>query len=205
MRRLRVGNRQIRTIGGLDMRAKQVDDGKMQRVRLFADVHTGLSGAFEAIALRDAIKTPGYDEPTAGSTALNKRSIQDNATDSAWVLQTARRALTELEWAWVVCSYDGAGEARRDALGVICAYFANLHKNAAMVRAVFDREFVLGETWCVALPGIAAETGVSLRTVERVTARARLSLNAVNESAATKLEKAFSRQGWMRVYRKRAA
>jgi hypothetical protein len=187
------------------MRAGKSNRGPLQQIRLFPDVHTGLAGAFEAIAIRDAIKCPSYDEPTAGSTALGKRSVQDNATDSAWVLQTAKAALTELEWAWVVCSYDGAGEDRRAALGVICAYFAGLHKNADLVRAVFDREFVLGETWCISLPGIAADTGVSLSTVERVTTRARLSLQQLNDSTGHKLQHAFGRQGWMRVYRKKAA
>ncbi|WP_416052794.1 hypothetical protein [Cupriavidus basilensis] len=181
------------------MRAGQANGSEVRKVCLFANVHRALQFAFEVAATREAIKTPSYDEPTAGGTG-EKVARNDLVGQAAFVMQATRQALTPDLLAHVTCTHDGAGEARRAALATLCAEHAHIHKNAGLLRACWGREYEFGETWCESLPAIAIANGCGQTTAETVARKVRRATVELERYATQALHAAFVAKGWIPHY-----
>ncbi|MFM0726229.1 hypothetical protein PQQ53_21405 [Paraburkholderia strydomiana] len=156
-----------------------------------------MENMFETMALCDAINVPGYGESTSRCTVINKVSMQDRVMDAVHVTLATQAALSEVQHAWAVSAYDGAGKAREQATDTLCAAFASLHKNADLLRAVIVREFDHGETWCESFREIAKRTGLSHVTVGKVGERVRVAVSALRVETLARLKDAFQAKGWL--------
>lgn len=165
---------------------------------VYRSVSKALQFTFETIA-SEGIKGAGYQEPTSASTVTSKFSQHDRHAMAAWTQQTAQNALSAVQWAWVTCTYDGRGDARHDALDVLTKALGKLHKNADLLRAVIDREFSMGETWCQSTPALARQTGASQPTVWRLAQKVELALSDLADEVSALLQAAFHAKGYLRA------
>lgn len=184
------------------MRAGQTNGSQVRKVCIFANVHRALQFAFEVEATREAIKTPSYDEPTAGGTG-EKVARNDLVGQAAFVMQATREALTPELMAHVTCTYDGAGEARRAALAFLCEEWGGFHKNAGLQLACWGREYEFGESWCESLPQIAKANGCGQTTAETVARKIRKAAVWLEREAMRELHPAFVAKGWIPSHSRR--
>ena len=164
---------------------------------LFYNVHKALETAFNVQATAGSIKCAAYEVPTAAATIKDKKTLQDRHTESVWILEVAKGALTALEWAWVTCTYDGAGQARDDALQSICDAYASLHGNAKLLAGCVRREFIFGESYCPSYARVAKDAGCSKEPAVRVGGRVEKAMRELGRQTSDKLNAAFAAKGWV--------
>jgi hypothetical protein len=164
---------------------------------LFANVDNALSTTFELLALSGAIRTPGYNLPSSRSTRTDTKSIQDRFIEAVWVQYAAKEALSAAQWAWAVCRYTGMSEDRATALDTLYDHFAGLHKNPVLLRKLIEREFEVGETWCMSLNEISKLAGLSKEPTVRASGKVRAAIDALSKSAGNALNAAFAGKNWL--------
>jgi len=180
------------------MRAEPANEKAVRKVCLFGSVHNGLQFAFESLAVAESIKTPGYDEPTANATEKkSKLSRLDSVTQAVWVMKSTKESLTASEMAWATATYDGAGEAKRQAIDALADEYSTLSKSRELLIAVLDREFIIGETYCPSFATVAKDHGVSKSYAGAVGLRIQRAMRSLGNVAVTKLHEAYKNQGWL--------
>lgn len=163
---------------------------------LFSTVDKAIESTFDTLAMSGAIKCPGYDVPTAGSTRTDKISTGERFQQAGWILGVARRAVKPCESAWLTLTYDGPGEAREQALDCLTAHFSNAARNQPMLRAVIAREFIFGNTYCPPLVRVAKDTGAAVRAAEDCVKRIRPLLAELGKETNAAILKAFKNAGY---------
>jgi hypothetical protein len=168
-----------------------------QGERLFSTVERGLTSMFETMALCDAINVPCYGEPTSRSTIVDRVSFQDRLMDAVHIKLATKATISDVQYAWATSAYDGMGKDRVRATDTLCAAFAGLHKNAELLRAVIEREFDHGETWCASFRDIARDFGVSKDYAARMGKKVQDAVSALRVETLAILKAAFEAKGWI--------
>lgn len=171
---------------------------------LYKTIDAALTKVYETLAA-SRVKTPTYGVPTAASSSTDTLSPTDLLTQAVWVSNVIYSALTIAQKAFVTCKYDGRGPEREKALITLATVFRNTSANAGLVLALFGREFDFGESYCKSHPQIASECDVSLRTVERASAKVRGIVEDLRREVEDTLRDVFEPRGWIAPRLKRAA
>lgn len=164
---------------------------------LFKSIDQAFQKTYDALA-SSGVKVASYGIQTASSSSTDKLSRMDRIAEATWVLETARKALTDAQLACVTCTYDGIDEARADAINTLSAQHADVHANPDLVREVFIREFDFGETYSKSLREIAAACGTSYGSVFRAGNKVKAIVKSIRRDIDAALRPEFETRGWLR-------
>jgi hypothetical protein len=159
-------------------------------------LQTILASAFNTLATRGSIRASGYAVPTSACTSIDRLSSGDRILAALWVTRTVEKTLDAVSRAFITAKYTGPSKERDSALDVLTAAILTARVNPELMRAVVEREFIVGETYCPSTVKLGKDHGTSHVTAWKYAERVRLAIIEIGNNAYSMLKPAFESKGY---------